>query len=171
MQTCPECGNHDMRVVQRDGASVHECGLCGATFGDRRAVRGAELADEAFARGVDEEIWPLARVLERLPGFTLGSCSAGGRGGLPFVELVVAGHEALVQLENLAKAVRLAAGALRCRWLLEARFENTLVVVVRADGGEQELRDARIDVEALARHVDRDMRLTWWRHAEDGQNG
>lgn len=160
-----------MRVVERDGASVHECGLCGATFGDRRAVRGAELAGEALARGIEEEVWPLARVLENLPGFTLGTCSAGGRGHLPFVELVVSGQEALLQMENLAKAVRLGAGALRCRWRLEVRFENTLVLVVGADGGEQDLRDARIDIEALAHQVERDMRLTWWRHAADGQNG
>jgi len=160
-----------MCVVDRDGVSVHECGLCGATFGERRAVHGAELADEAFARGIDEEVWPLARVLEQLPGFSLGSCSAGGRASLPFVELVVGGPDALVQMENLAKSLRLGAGGLRCRWLLEARFENTLVLAVRADGDERQLRDARIDVEALAKQLERDMRLTWWRHAGDAQNG
>ena len=154
-----------MRVVERDGGAVHECGLCGATFGDRRAVRGVSLADEAARRGVDPEIWPLARVLEQLPGFTLGSASAGGRGGLPSVELVVSGQEALVQLENLAKALRLAAGGLRCAWLLEARFEQTLVLVVRAEGAPEQLRDARLDVDALAQQLDRDTRLAWWRRA------
>lgn len=160
-----------MRVVERDGASVHECGLCYATFGDRRAVRGAELSGEAQARGIDDEIWPLARVLEQLPGFTLGNCSGGGRGKLPFVDLVVSGQEALVQLENLAKALRLGAGSLRCRWLLEARFEHTLVIAVKADGDEPLLRDARIDVDALAQQIERDSRLTWWRHAGDVQTG
>ena len=154
-----------MRVVELDGGSVHECGLCGATFGDRRAVRSAGLADEAMRRGVDPEVWPLARVLEQLPGFTLGSASGGGRGALPSVELVVSGQEALVQLENLAKALRLAAGGLRCDWLLEARFEQSLVLVVRADGAPDELRDARLDVDALAQQLDRDTRLAWWRRA------
>ena len=160
-----------MRVAERDGVAVHECGLCGSTFGARRAVQGMALADEARMRGIDDEIWPLARVLEQLPGFDLGSSSAGGRDGLPFVELVVSGRDALVQLENLAKALRLAAGGLRCRWRIEVRFEHCLLVVVGAAGAASDLRDARIDCEALGQQIERDMRLAWWRHAGGVESG
>ncbi len=160
-----------MHAVERDGGTLHECGLCGATYGDRRVVQGASLAVEADASGVAHEIWPLARVLERLPGFELGACRAGGAGELPSIELVVVGHAALVQLENLAKALRLAAGSLRCRWMLEARFELTLSVFVRALGDATDLRCARIDVETLAQQLERDARLSWWRHANEEAKG
>ena len=163
MQTCQECGNHDVRVVDRAGAVVHECGLCGASFGDRAAVRSVSLADEAASRGVAAGLWPLARVLERLRGFGLGACSEGSAGGWPSFELVVEGQEALVELENLAKSMRLAAGGLRCRWSLEVRFEQALVVVVQAGAGLGSRRDAGVDVDALAQQLERDMRLSWWR--------
>ncbi len=158
-----------MHAVERDGGTLHECGLCGATYGDRRARDGASLASEARARGVDQAVWPLARVLEQLPGFELGACRAGGGGELPSVELVVVGQAALMQLENLAKALRLAAGSLRCRWMLEARFELTLSVLVRATGDASDLRCARIDVETLAQQLTRDVRLSWWRHATEAE--
>ena len=60
---------------------------------------------------------------------------------------------------------------LRCRWLLEARFEHTLAIVVKVAGDDSLLRDARIDVGALAQQIERDSRLTWWRHAGDVQTG
>ncbi|MGC6489051.1 MAG: hypothetical protein ACON4Z_15490, partial [Planctomycetota bacterium] len=71
-------------------------------------------------------------------------------------------------LENLGKSLRLAAGALRCRWLLEVRFEQALVVVVRVDGAAAALRDARVDVEMLAGAVERDQRRPWWRQGAGG---
>ena len=171
MDACPECGNHDMHTVELDGATVIECGLCGERFGERRAVSGRDLADEATERGIDPIIWPLARVLEQLPGLALGSSSAGSATCPPSVELVVTGQDALLQIENLAKSMRLSAGSLRCPWLVEARFEHSLVFVVRADLERAALRDARIDIEMLAQNVDRDMRLTWWRCANVAENG
>jgi hypothetical protein len=163
VQTCDECGNHDMRAIARAGGVVHECGLCGATYGDRRAAGGAAAEREAAARGVQAAIWPLARALEQLPGFALGACKPGAAGGSPSVELLVTGAASVTSLENLSKSLRLAEGQLRCRWLLEARFEQALVVLLRVDGADASLRDAHLDVEVLAAAVDRDRRRPWWR--------
>lgn len=160
-----------MRTVELDGATVIECGLCGERFGERRAVTGRDLADEATERGIDPMIWPLARVLEQLPGLVLGSSSAGTPQEPPYVELVVTGQDALLQVENLAKSMRLAAGSLRCPWRIEARFEHSLVFAVAAQFDRAALRDARIDIEALAQNIDRDMRLTWWRSANVAESG
>lgn len=148
-----------------------ECGLCGEQFGERRAVTSSSLSDEALQRRIDPIIWPLARVLEQLPGMDLGATGAGEGDSLPFVDLVVVGQDALLQIENLAKSMRLADGSLRCRWRIEARFEHTLVLLVTPAQKGSTLRDARIDIEVLAQKIERDMRLTWWRHAKAVENG
>lgn len=171
MDTCPECGNHDMRPVKLDSGTVIECGLCGEQFGERRAVTSSILTSEAERRRIDPMIWPLARILERLPGTDLGATSAGSGEALPYVDVVVVGQAALLQIENLAKAMRLAEGSLRCRWRIEARFEHTLVFLITPNVKGSTLRDARIDIEVLAQAIERDMRLTWWRHANTAEKG
>lgn len=171
MDTCPECGNHDMRPVENAGGTIIECALCGEQFGERTATTKSGMTVEAEQRRVDVLIWPLARVLERLPGLNLGATSAGSGELLPFVDLIVVGQTALLQIENLAKAMRLAEGSLRCRWRIEARFEHTLVFLVSPALKNSNLRDARIDIDVLAQQIDRDMRLTWWRHANLPENG
>jgi len=160
-----------MRAVKLKSGTVIECALCGEQFGERRAVTGSSLLEEAERRRIDPIIWPLARILERLPGMDLGASSAGHDEVLPFVDLVVVGQEALRQVENLAKAMRLAEGSLRCKWRIEARFEHTLVFLVSPALKHSTLRDARIDIEVLAQQLERDMRLTWWRHANVHENG
>jgi len=166
-----------MQVRTLDGASVFECGLCGAQFGDSRAMRRLQDAEEATRAGVDEEVWPLVRALSRLPGLRVGSSSGGSveRHTLPSVELLVTGAAALGQLENLAKALRLMQGGLRCLWQCTVHYERALTFVLTATGSASNLRDARIDLEAIARQLERDMRLSWWRHAPadaaDGRTG
>ena len=170
VQTCPECGNHDMQVRVLDGATVHECGFCGARFGDAQAIAKLESRTEAATAGVDEHVWPLVQVLSRLPGLTVGDSSGGSvaKYSMPRVELLASGDGALVQIENLTKALRLMAGSLRCMWQITVHYDRALTFVLAATGSGASLRDARIDLEALARRVERDSRLTWWRHA-DGQ--
>jgi len=160
-----------MRSVELDGATVIECGLCGEQFGARRAVVGKTLAEEAAEHGVDRQVWPLAKVLAALPGVSLAGASAGAVDSAPFVDLVITGPEALVQLENLAKAVRLAAGSLRNSWRLEVRFDHSLVLRLSPDSAGSSLRDQQIDLETLAEQIGRGMRLSWWRHANLPENG
>jgi len=175
---CPECGNHDMAVRVVDGAPVHECGLCGARFGARLAVEALADAEEARQRGVAAAVWPLVRVLERLPGLCVRSSAAPEPVArtLPFVELGATSAEALVQLENLAKSLRLSAAALRLHWVVEVEYQHHLAFVLkpRHGGGPvapPAVRDAGVDLDVLPRQLARDMRLSWWRHAAAGPTG
>jgi hypothetical protein len=178
VHTCPECGNHDMRVRVVDGAAIHECGLCSARFGARAAVESLDSADEAARSGVDASVWPLVRVLRQLPGLCVRSSQGGEVEArtLPFVELGVTSAAALLQFENLAKSLRLGLGAVRLQWVLEIQYHHQLVVVLkpRHPGGPVSLgeaRDAQIDLDVLGRQFERDRRLRWWRHADGGANG
>jgi hypothetical protein len=178
VQTCPECGNHDMTARLVDGATVHECGLCFARFGERRAVESLHDAEEARQRGVANAIWPLVRALERLRGLCVRTSGAGDVTArtLPFVELGLVDPEALVQLENLAKSLLLSAGATRLHWVMEVAYQHHLAFVLkpRHGGGPvpaEEVRDAVVDVDVLRRAIERDCRLSWWRHAAGKASG
>lgn len=178
VHTCPECGNHDMRVQMVDGAAIHACGLCGARFGDRAAVDAVADAEEARQRGVAPALWPLVRALGRLPGLLVRKHAAGDvtLRTLPFVELGGDSHEALLQLENLAKSLRLGASSLRLHWIVELEYQQHLAFVLkpRHPGGAVTLDEARFaqeDLAVLRRQIERDMRLSWWRRGGDGVVG
>jgi hypothetical protein len=178
MDICPDCGNSDMHVRVHEGAAVHECGLCGARFGARHAVDALADAEEAVRRGLPPEVWPLVRALEHLPGLVVRAAVADDevQRTLPFVELAVADARALVQLENLAKSLLLGAGALRCHWVLEVEYRRHLAFVLkpRHGGGPvrpEQIRDAHVDLDVLRCHLERDVKLQWWRHGESGSRG
>lgn len=167
-----------MRVLVVDGAAIHECGMCSARFGDPAAVDALADAEEARQRGVEAGVWPLVRALGRLPGLVVRKNTAGdvARRELPFVELGATSADALVQLENLAKSLRLGAGALRLHWILEVEYQQHLAFVLkpRHPGGAvtaSEARFAQEDLAVLRRQLERDLRLQWWRHAGDRANG
>lgn len=178
MHTCPECGNGDMTVRLDGGTPIHECGLCGARFGDRRTIEAIDDAEEARARGVSPLLWPLVRALDGLLGLVVRLAEAGDPRSvtLPFVELGVANSGALVQLENLAKSLQISAGALRCPWVVEVEFRRHLAFVLKpriaGDAVTAELvHAAQIDVGVLRQHLERNMRLGWWRHAGGAPTG
>jgi hypothetical protein len=167
-----------MRVVVVGGAPIHECGLCGARFGDRLAVEAIADAEEAAMRGIGALVWPLYRALARLPGLVVRQASEGDQEqkSLPFVELGTGSPDALLQLENLAKSLQLGAAALRLHWVVEVEYRRHLAFVLkpRHGGGPvavAQVRDAQIDLEVLRRHVERDSRLGWWRHAGEARSG
>lgn len=166
-----------MLVRTAGGAPIHECGLCGARFGDRQAIEALADEEQARARGVPAAVWPLARVLEQLPGLHVRESAAGDAAPptLPFVELGVADHKALVQLENLVKSLQLGASALRCHWVVEVEYRRHLAFVLKPRHGGGAIapsfvRDAQLDLELLRRHLERDRRLGWWRHASEEPN-
>lgn len=167
-----------MKVVLVDGLPLHECQLCCARFGDRRAVETLSDGEESRRRGVDAAVWPLARTLDYLPGLRVRS--SGGADArtrtLPFIEMVGTDARALVQLENLAKSLRLGARGQRCHWVIEVEFQSNLGFVLkpRLGGphlGEQTVLDVEHDLDVLRRQVERDQRLSWWRHVEPGRSG
>lgn len=161
-----------MRTRVVDGAPVVECGLCGARSGDRRAMAALNAIEQASERGVGPLVWPLVQVLDRLPGLLVRSAADGAAAppSMPFVELAAAGNEALVQIENLAKSLQLAAGSLHRVWVIEVEFQHQLVFVLRPRRSEvrttaDQVREANLDLEVLAQQFDSHGRLRWWRPA------
>lgn len=167
-----------MHVRVADGTPIHECGLCGARFGEPQAVAGFDDADEARSRGVAAEVWPLVRALDRLSGLIVREASAGDaeQKTLPYVELGAASPAALLQLENLAKSLLLGASSLRRHWIVEVEYHRHLSFVLkpRHGGGwvtPEQVRNARLDLMVLRQHLERDVKLQWWRHAGEPPNG
>ena len=78
-----------MRVVELDGGAVHECGLCGATFGDRRAVR----ALTRLAKFSDTE--RMAKLID-------GVATLGGKEARAYLDFVAGGHPD-ADIRNLAR--------------------------------------------------------------------
>lgn len=170
MSYCSECGNHDVRSELRDGRLVHVCSLCAALFGDPVAVQSLTDEQEAQAAGCDVVIWPLLRCLGRLPGLKVVRHHAGDVAAqtLPFVHLSAHGNDGLLQLENLAKSLLLSARAFRLHWVLEVEYQSRLVVALKpralvAELGTGVVGAARGDLPQIARCLDRDRRLSWWR--------
>ena len=163
MDTCPECGNHDLEFRVEDGITIRECGLCGERIGERRAVAAASDREEAAARGFAAEVWPLVRVLRQMPGLTVVAADAGSVSDdrLPRVTLAPTSADALVQIENLALSLQLGEGQLLCPWLLVVEYQRHLAFVLQPQGGA--LTDARLDLGTLRSHLERGMRLSWWR--------
>lgn len=163
-----------MRVRTAAGTAVHECGLCGARFGDRWAIDALDDLEQAEARGLPVVVFALVRALEALPGVLVRDAAAGGLEPptLPFVEIGGKDEVLLLQLENLAKSLQLGAGLLRSHWVVEVEFRRHLAFVLkpRHAGGPiavDAVRDAQHDLTVLRRHLERDRRLGWWRHAGD----
>jgi hypothetical protein len=167
VDTCAECGNTDMHVRVVDGASVHECGLCGARFGERHAVRGLDDADDAAGHGAEAALWPLQRLLGELPGVHVHGARlmGSGRAMAARIDLLIPDAAGLVTLENLTKSLRLADGRLPCRCRITVEFEQCLVFVLRAEpapdaAGSRSLAEG---ITAWTRQIERDRRLRWWR--------
>lgn len=169
MATCPECGNSDVAIAMVDGLPVHECGLCQALFGDHRAVEAMQSRRAAAAAGVDPRIWPVVAVLDRQPGMRVVRSHGGDLQGstLPFVQVAVQGSDGLLQLENLAKSLLLAARGHLLHWVVEVEYQSRLLFAVkpRHGGGPvavAQVRDAWQDLERIGRELARDVKLSWW---------
>lgn len=177
MDICIECGSHDVEVRQRDGVVVYECGLCGALAGDAAAVAMAETAREAREHGVEPLVWPLVRVLRRLPGFRIERSHGGDDQlrSLPFVQWQVLDARGLQQLENLAKSLQLAARALGLHWVVEVEYQHHLVFVLKPRPPQRievaTVAASRADLEVLPAMIERDSRLSWWRHGPSREPG
>jgi hypothetical protein len=171
MEPCSECGNYSLKPRSHDGATVLECQLCGAIAGTGAAVAQLQAVQEARAAGVDPPVFGLVRALGRLDGLHVDDSDGGDRQRhtLPFVRLVVLDGRGLVQLENLCKSLQLSARSLGLPWLLEVDYRDSLGFVLQPRLGRIAPSDAQVvaaqaDLQALQRAVERDVRLSWWRH-------
>jgi len=165
MDVCVECGSTNIASRLDTDGLVYECRLCGALGGNAAAVQRLLDADQARAQGVSPVVWPLVQGLQSLPGIRVHGSDGGDprRGAMPFVQWQVLDGRGLMQLENVAKSLQLAAAVLQCAWAIEVGFESTLLFTLRPRDATGSVASAQADAGLLQRSLDRDSRLSWWR--------
>ncbi|MGE3173192.1 MAG: hypothetical protein AB7O97_11260 [Planctomycetota bacterium] len=170
MDPCSECGNHGLSPRTYDGVTVLECDLCGALSGGEAAVARAQATQAAARTGADPGLFALGAALDRLDGLrVVAHGGERGRRALPSLSLMLLDARGLVQLENLAKWLQLAGRSLGLRWGIEVEYDRALSFrlaprIAAPVPGPAELATAAADVDALHRALQRDVRLSWWRH-------
>ncbi len=174
MDSCNECGNTSMVARQIDGVSVLECELCGAVAGSPAAVRRVLDARAARESGIAPMVFGVVRALRAL-GLHVDRSDEGdrARGRWPYVSWQLVDARGIVQVENLTKSLLLSARALAVPWMIEVEFRDVLVFVLRprvgsAEPAETDVAAAQSDLAILQRAIDRDSRLSWWRHPGGG---
>ncbi len=172
MDPCNECGNTAVLPKFYDGHSVLECDLCGALSGGAHSVATIELAREAQQEGVDAPVFALRRALEAMEGLRVVDSHGGDRARrrLPFVRWIALDPRAFMQLENLAKSLRLSSGSTSMPWTIEVEFQSGLEFVLTPRVATSRPREADValaqaDLSLLGRAFARDVRLSWWRRA------
>jgi hypothetical protein len=169
LETCDNCGNHAVLTSLVEGEVIKECEFCGHLFGPPEITELMQLQREADGLGVSIHSFPLAQLIDRLPGVRLQGDSGGKRstGQLPFVAFELTDHKTY-QLENLGQSLRLMRGELKCRWRIEFTFEYELGFELspRAEAGEPKARqveDAREDLIHIWRRLQAYQGLAWWK--------
>ncbi len=170
MEPCNECGNTAVLPKSYGGHSVLECDLCGALSGGHASVATIELAREAQQEGIDAPAYGVQRALSSLDGVMVLDCQGGcrSRRKLPNVRFQAMDSRGFVQLENLAKSLRLSAGSMSMAWTIEVDFQSGLEFVLTPRVATSRPREADValaqsDLPLLARALERDVRLSWWR--------
>jgi hypothetical protein len=171
MDSCDECGNKRVRPSELEGVAVGVCDLCGHVQGDAGAVaRARELADAA-ERGIDPAVFPLVQALEAIPTFRVAASSPGRprRGEYPFVFLRVEAS-GLKDVERLLTSLEMANRHTTRRWVVELTLQRGLLFILRPrfwkpvlDISDQDIAEARGDLPLLAKAIERDVNLGWWR--------
>ena len=171
MDSCSECGNNSLTPRLHEGHNVMECDLCGAIAGGSVAVATIERAREAEQEGIDASVFAVQRAIGRLDGVRVTESHGGDRNRrrLPFVRWLALDSRGIVQLENLAKSLRLSSTSMSMSWTLEVDYHSTVEFVLTPRAATTRPREADValaqaDLLVLGRTLDRDVRLAWWRH-------
>ena len=167
---CDTCGNRRLTPKTVEGIDLFECALCGALQGDDDAVTIAEERLEGRERGFDPTIYPLVKALETVPTFTVSAADPGraDRTEYPYVFIRLAA-DGLVHLERLLTSLEMANRATKRRWVVETTLQRGLLFVLRprfwkrvGEITSEDIREARLDLDVLARTLARDIALPWW---------
>ena len=169
LEDCEICGNHAVVSTLIEGEIVKECEVCGALSGPSEITDLVQLQREADGLGVSIHSFPLAQLIDKLPGVRLQGDSGGERssGRMPFIAFELPDHKTY-QLENLGQALRLMRGELQCRWKIEFTFEYEmgyeLSAVPEGDSGQGSQVDAaRADLIHIWRRLVAFQGLAWWK--------
>lgn len=153
-------------------ATVLECELCGALAGDPASIRRAQDARRAEAAGIDAALYPLVRVLSTFPGLVVRDCGMRRDGeDMPFVEINLSGPAGLLQVENVAKSLRLQPPGLP--WTISVEYRDALAFVLTvlpgASSNEGVAAALRRDLEVMPQSLERHSRLSWWRRDSEAR--
>jgi len=175
MQSCVECGSERVQVRLRDGEAYGECELCGAVLGENEAAARTRSDREAADQGVDRQVWPVVQALARLQGLHVVASHGGDVEArtLPFVQWTTTGDAGLLQLDNLAKWLALSSRSHRLHWVVELEYGHGLTFTLkpRVDPRTLQLetvREAQQDLDLLHLELERNVRLSWWKHPVAG---
>lgn len=171
---CPQCGCHTFEHNVVEGFSVLECGVCGYIDGKDSVV--AEIEDIRLAReqNIDLEIWPLVKIINRLPNIkTFSSCGghieADGRHPLPpYVQFDIT-SETHLTLEKLLTSMNMSNKRTSARWIIQVNMDKALTFTMRpvfslgiTDLSVTQIGQAQKDIAIIAGHLERDLRLKFW---------
>ncbi|MEZ5991318.1 MAG: hypothetical protein R3E76_03095 [Planctomycetota bacterium] len=169
LEDCEICGNHAVATTMVDGDVVKECEVCGNLSGSPDTTELILLQREADGLGVSIHSFPLAHLVDNLPGVKLQGDSGGEKatGRMPFIAFELTDHRTW-QLENLGQSLRLMRSELLCEWKIEFTFEYELGFELRPRGSEDKPRaaqveDARADMLHIWRRLQAFQGLGWWK--------
>ena len=168
LEDCEICGNHAVASTLVDGEVVKECEVCGNLSGPPEVTDLIQLQREADGLGVSIHSFPLAHLVDRLPGVKLQGDSGGDRsaGTMPFIAFELTDHRTW-QLENLGQSLRLMRSELLCEWKIEFTFEYELGFELRPRVKDDrpraaQVEDARNDMLHIWRRLQAFQGLGWW---------
>ncbi|MBZ0136043.1 MAG: hypothetical protein K8I27_06685 [Planctomycetes bacterium] len=168
LEDCEICGNHAVVSTLVEGEVVKECEVCGALAGPADITDLVQLQREAEGLGVSIHSFPLAQLIDSLPGVRLQGDSGGEKssGRMPFIAFELTDHKTH-QLENLGQALRVMRGELQCRWKIEFTFEYEmgfeLSAVADDTPNSERVENARADLIHIWRKLLGFQGLAWWK--------
>ena len=74
---CENCGSSDIKASVIEGYKVDECQVCGQLHGDPESIRVILEIREAKEMGIDPQIYPLHKTLQRVTSFRVEYSCAG----------------------------------------------------------------------------------------------
>lgn len=168
---CDACGSRNVTRRRIEDWLLEECNLCGNIQGDDEAVARIEEIRTGRARGLDDEVIPLASALEASGIFRVIQSSAGDprRNEPPYLFLSLTKTETS-WIERFLRSLELANRETRLRWLIELSLQHGIVYILRprfykspSDLTPEDHAVAQKDLLVLGRCFRRDLGLSWWR--------
>lgn len=168
---CETCGSHNVVRREVEGFLLSECGLCGELSGDDDAVARIQELRAGRDRGLDEEVIPLASVLESTGVFKVVQAASGSprRNRAPSILFRCTKNDQ-AYIEQLLRSLEHANRDTRLRWLIELSLQHAIVYILRprfwkspSDVAPEDIEVARKDLRTLADRLRRDLGLSWWK--------
>jgi len=171
MEQCQFCGSNNIKQITLQHQSLLLCQLCGEASGSTTAVALYHELKEAEHRDMDPDIFPLVKLFETIPGFTVSAASYGEADLLipPFIAFHLQSISHMKWLEKLMISMRHADGKTRTHWIVQVTLLNQLTFELKPDFAifshsldRHAIKNVQSDIPTLLQNLDRDMNLSWW---------